>query len=231
MRKQGHISRWNGARGFGFIRSADTPAEVFFHVRDFSGRAPPADGMAVVFEEIHVGGKGPRAMAVRPLAATSSIPAANRSRAALPNAARSAPSAPARAPRRPSDRRPPRSAGRPAAAGSALAYGLMAVWAAALVWLVSARYVPGWALGAAAAINFVTVAAYALDKQAARTGGWRTTENRLHLLALAGGWPGAWIAQQWLRHKSSKQPFRGVYWATVVAHCGSLALLVYRSQT
>ncbi len=228
MRKQGHISRWNGPRGFGFIRSADTPAEVYFHVRDFSGTAPPAEGMPVVFEEIHVGGKGPRAMAVRPLAAPPSTPASSRSGLARPRAARSAPSRPDRTPRASADRRPPRSTGRPAAPGSTLAYGLMAVWAAALLWLVYARYLPGWTLAAAAAINVVTLAAYALDKQAARTGSWRTSEQRLHLLALAGGWPGAWVAQQWLRHKSSKPSFRTVYWATVVVHCAALALAVYR---
>jgi len=228
MRKQGHITRWNGARGFGFIRSADSPTEVFFHVRDFSSSAPPAEGMPVVFEEIHAGGKGPRAMAVRPLVAFPSKPASGRSTSTQRSAARAAPSRPARTPRADSARKRPRSAGRPAAAGSTLAYGLTAGWAAALVWLVSARYLPGWTLGAAAAINVATIAAYALDKQAARTGGWRTSERRLHLLALAGGWPGAWAAQQWLRHKSSKPSFRTMYWATVVVHCAALAVAAYR---
>jgi uncharacterized membrane protein YsdA (DUF1294 family) len=37
----------------------------------------------------------------------------------------------------------------------------------------------------------------------------------LHLLALAGGWPGALVAQNRLRHKSRKKPFRTIFWATV----------------
>ena len=54
-------------------------------------------------------------------------------------------------------------------------------------------------------------------------GMWRTKESHLHLLALAGGWPAAWLAQQTLRHKSQKAAFRAVYALTVVAHCGALA--------
>ena len=68
MQKTGQITRWDAERAFGFIRSPDSVADVFFHLRDFQGPAAPRMGMAVVFEEIHVGGKGPRAMAVRPSA-------------------------------------------------------------------------------------------------------------------------------------------------------------------
>jgi uncharacterized membrane protein YsdA (DUF1294 family) len=72
----------------------------------------------------------------------------------------------------------------------------------------------------ASAITFV---AYAIDKRAARKGSWRTKEKTLHLLALIGGWPGALLAQKLLRHKTAKQPFRGVFWLTVVLNCGALA--------
>jgi uncharacterized membrane protein YsdA (DUF1294 family) len=68
-------------------------------------------------------------------------------------------------------------------------------------------------------VSSATFAAYALDKKAAETGGWRTSENTLHLLALVGGWPGALIAQSNLRHKTRKQPFRAVFWITVVLNC------------
>ena len=70
MNKQGTIVRWDAERGFGFVRSPATDGDVFFHVRDYrGGRTNPAEGLAVSYEEIHVGGKGPRAMAVQPLAA------------------------------------------------------------------------------------------------------------------------------------------------------------------
>ena len=75
---------------------------------------------------------------------------------------------------------------------------------------------------AASAVAFV---AYALDKSAARKDHWRTQESTLHLFALVGGWPGALAAQRLLRHKSKKQSFQIVFWATVVLNCGTLGWL------
>lgn len=73
--------------------------------------------------------------------------------------------------------------------------------------------------------NLLTFIVYAIDKSAARRGGWRTQESTLHLLSLAGGWPGALVAQQKLRHKSRKQSFRSVFWLTVVCNCGAFVWL------
>jgi uncharacterized membrane protein YsdA (DUF1294 family)/cold shock CspA family protein len=67
--------------------------------------------------------------------------------------------------------------------------------------------------------SFLTFIIYAKDKSAAQNGRWRTSESTLHLLALVGGWPGASIAQQKLRHKSKKQSFRAVFWCTVLLNC------------
>jgi uncharacterized membrane protein YsdA (DUF1294 family)/cold shock CspA family protein len=64
-------------------------------------------------------------------------------------------------------------------------------------------------------LSLVAFFAYALDKSAAVSGRWRTSEQTLHLFALAGGWPGALVAQQLLRHKTSKQNFIYVFWLTV----------------
>jgi uncharacterized membrane protein YsdA (DUF1294 family)/cold shock CspA family protein len=68
-------------------------------------------------------------------------------------------------------------------------------------------------------LSLLTFLVYAKDKSAAKKGKWRTPESTLHLLAFAGGWPGALIAQQKLRHKSQKQSFRFVFWITVVLNC------------
>ncbi len=67
---------------------------------------------------------------------------------------------------------------------------------------------------------------YALDKSAARRGAWRTAEMTLHLLELAGGWPGALIAQQVLRHKTKKQPFQMIFWGAVIVNCAVLVWLL-----
>lgn len=71
----------------------------------------------------------------------------------------------------------------------------------------------------ASATTFVV---YAVDKRAARRGTWRIPEPTLHLLSLAGGWPGALAGQQAFRHKTRKQPFRAVFWITVVLNCVAL---------
>jgi uncharacterized membrane protein YsdA (DUF1294 family)/cold shock CspA family protein len=68
--------------------------------------------------------------------------------------------------------------------------------------------------------SLLTFIMYAVDKSAARNGAWRTQESTLHVLSLVGGWPGALVAQQKLRHKSKKQSFRSVFWLTVLLNCG-----------
>jgi uncharacterized membrane protein YsdA (DUF1294 family) len=68
------------------------------------------------------------------------------------------------------------------------------------------------------ALSAVCFCSYALDKSAARRGERRTPESTLLALGLFGGWPGAVLAQQWLRHKTVKQPFRRMFWLTVAAN-------------
>jgi uncharacterized membrane protein YsdA (DUF1294 family) len=67
--------------------------------------------------------------------------------------------------------------------------------------------------------------AYRADKSAARTGAWRTSERRLHLLALIGGWPGALVAQAVFRHKSRKASFQLAFWGIVALNCAVLVWL------
>jgi uncharacterized membrane protein YsdA (DUF1294 family)/cold shock CspA family protein len=67
---------------------------------------------------------------------------------------------------------------------------------------------------------------YGWDKLAARRDWQRTPENTLHLIDLACGWPGALLAQQLFRHKSSKRPFRFWFWVTVVINTAVLGYLL-----
>jgi uncharacterized membrane protein YsdA (DUF1294 family)/cold shock CspA family protein len=57
---------------------------------------------------------------------------------------------------------------------------------------------------------------YAIDKSAAAEGGWRVSESALLLLGLAGGWPGAIVAQQVLHHKTGKRSFQAAFAGSVV---------------
>lgn len=84
---------------------------------------------------------------------------------------------------------------------------------------------PRWLLWAYPGASAATFLAYAMDKSAAKRGAWRTSEQTLHLLSLVGGWPGALLAQQTLRHKSSKSEFRSVFWATVALNIVGFSFL------
>jgi uncharacterized membrane protein YsdA (DUF1294 family)/cold shock CspA family protein len=88
---------------------------------------------------------------------------------------------------------------------------------ALLYWYVVSRYSfnPIIALAYLVA-SIIAFLAYALDKSAAKQGRWRTSESTLHLLGIACGWPGALLAQQLLRHKTSKPSFVSAFWATVL---------------
>ncbi|MBL8276683.1 MAG: cold shock and DUF1294 domain-containing protein [Pelomonas sp.] len=110
---------------------------------------------------------------------------------------------------------------KPAARDDSLVLLLVPAFAA---WVLACHVLwglPNWLWGAYSALSMATFIVYALDKRAASRGDWRVAENTLHVLALAGGWPGALLAQHTLRHKSSKASFRRVYWATVVLNVGA----------
>lgn len=67
-------------------------------------------------------------------------------------------------------------------------------------------------------MSLITYVAYRSDKRKARMDAWRTPEWQLHLLELAGGWPGAWVAQRRLRHKCSKGFFQFEFWLIICIH-------------
>ena len=84
---------------------------------------------------------------------------------------------------------------------------------AAAVWKV-----PLWVAGLYVALSAAGFIVYAIDKSAAAHGSWRTPESTLHMLALAGGWPGALLAQQVFRHKTRKWSFQLLFWLIVLLH-------------
>ena len=93
---------------------------------------------------------------------------------------------------------------------------LAALFLVAISLAYAVGYLPIKLLYAYWGLSALTFIAYANDKIKAKKGAWRTQESTLHLFALLGGWPGAAIAQQFLRHKSKKREFRIGFWFTVV---------------
>lgn len=96
--------------------------------------------------------------------------------------------------------------------------------------LVAAAGVLGWLplvlVGAYAAASLLAFLMYRGDKLAAQREHQRTPEATLHLVGLLCGWPGALIAQQLFRHKTVKQPFQLVFWATVALNVAAMAWLL-----
>jgi uncharacterized membrane protein YsdA (DUF1294 family) len=82
--------------------------------------------------------------------------------------------------------------------------------------------IPKICLGTMGAMSVLSFLTYGIDKLKAVSGGWRTSEDTLHLIDLCGGWPGGALAQIFFRHKVSKASFRGVYWTTVAVSIAAL---------
>lgn len=81
---------------------------------------------------------------------------------------------------------------------------------------------------AVAVLSATAFAAFAVDKRAARRrGARRVPERTLHLLALAGGWPGAWLARGLLRHKTRKPGFTVALALASAANLGAIAALLW----
>lgn len=200
MRYQGTLQAWNDERGFGFVQVDEGGEPVFVHISAFQPRPVPASRPTVGQRlEFAIGMEGGK-------------------KRALQVAWRKLPQTPSAAAGRAQRRH-----GKVAGAGSTyfviLAFALLFAGVAVL-WGVQ-RAVPLWY----AVLSVLTYAAYGYDKAAARAGHWRTAESRLHLMALLGGWPGAMLAQQRLRHKSRKAEFLAVFWVTVVLNVGAFVFL------
>ena len=231
MKKTGIIRHWDAAKGFGFIRSQDVSADVFFHIKVFrsSANTLPHEGLHVYFEEIHVGGKGPKATIVDPLYDVG--PAKNSLLAALPSVSHVTNGPP----RMRARSRPVAKIHSPVSSSSAqnllqkLSIFLLAltVWLGLIIFGLYSQRLVIWSLAALIILNIATIFVYAFDKNAAERGWWRTKEDSLHFVALAGGWPAAWLAQHVLRHKTGKQSFQSAYWVTVWLNCAALAAWIF----
>ncbi len=202
MQQQGLIVDWNDVRGFGFVAAAGAPRErLFFHVRDWHGAQRPVLGQQVLFRP----GRQPDG---RPCAVAVRVPGE------APQPRRRAPGS-----------RPPRAT--PAASGGKGGWPLpvfvLSGYAALLASVIARGRLPVEILFLSLLLCGIAWIAYALDKRAAQHGQRRIPEAHLHLVELAGGWPGALLAQRSLRHKNRKRGYQAVFWAVVVLHTAALA--------
>ena len=73
--------------------------------------------------------------------------------------------------------------------------------------------------------SLLCILVYSLDKSAAALGRWRVSESALLLLGLAGGWPGAILAQRLLHHKTKKRSFQAAFAGSVIVNIIAFVLL------
>ena len=189
MREQGRLVEWFDDKGYGFIQPNEPhKGRVFLHIKDFARPGPrPIVGCALEYQIILDGQGRHRAQQVSYLKA-----------AQVRKTPRQQPAQPQH-----------RTSLRPIQLLIAAYFILLGL--ATLAGLAS-----GLLLLFILLMNAASYWSYAQDKEAAQTGARRVPEQTLHILSFLGGWPAAWLAQQKLRHKTQKQPFRKVYWFTIL---------------
>jgi len=197
MRQQGRVVEWHDARGYGFVVTHATEQRIFLHIKQFTSSRlrRPKTGDILTYQVM--AGEREKLMATSVAFATAANAKSTKSLSA--------------------SRR--RNSHWGAAEWVALLLGLV------LAWMAWAGRLPWWVAAAYPLLSLVTFLAYADDKHAATHGRWRTSESTLHLLALLGGWSGAWLAQKWLRHKSRKPDFQLTFWIVVVLNVAGLIWL------
>jgi len=69
-----------------------------------------------------------------------------------------------------------------------------------------------------ALLNLAALSAHGWDKLQAKRGGRRVRERTLHVLALAGGFAGAWLGMRLFRHKTRVRAFDLVLLVAALGH-------------
>lgn len=188
MRDQGRLVEWFDDKGYGFIQPNDASKDrVFLHIKDFARQGPrPIVGCALEYTVLLDGEGRFRAQQVMYLKASQT-------QKILP---------------KPKNVNVQQQKLKPMQI-ACVAY-ILALAVFTLLGLLS-----GMVLLFISIINALTYWMYAQDKEAALLGNRRVPEQTLHILSFLGGWPTAWLAQEKMRHKTQKQPFRKIYFCTI----------------
>lgn len=190
MRDQGRLVEWFDDKGYGFIQPNDSSKDrVFLHIKDFAKQGPrPIIGCALDYEVILDERGRYKAQQVIYLKASQTKKLTQKKNSSQVQS--------------PAKMQPMQM--------------LCIAYIVFLAGLVMLGLLNGIIVLFVSLMNALSYWLYAQDKEAAQLGNRRIPENTLHLVAFLGGWPAAWLAQEKLRHKTQKQPFRRIYFCTIV---------------
>lgn len=216
MELRGKLKNWNDQKGFGFIVPEQGGPDVFAHISAMRGDCRPAAGDQVLYVDGRDANGRLRAEHIRldaPM--TLDRPAIRR----RPQLQQTRPTALRAEKQLPAQRTQLSSSGsiRQLRVKLLIFLGLCALplFGSLQVLLNQHALLPLLAYVLASVLAFLL---YWYDKQSAQKGRWRTQENTLHLCELAGGWPGALLAQQVFRHKTRKTSYQLLFWGIVLLH-------------
>ena len=185
MKLQGKVLNWNDDKGFGFVEPNGGGQRAFVHIKSFKYGSKRPINGDVIIYEL-VKEANNRFKAVK-VQFSSEAREANKRKKNYNKAS----------------------------SYNVVRHLFTIIFCFALLASVAMGKLPSIVIGLYAVMSIITYIAYAIDKSSAKSGNWRTKESTLHLFALAGGWPGAFWAQQRLRHKSIKKEFQIGFRTTV----------------